>query len=51
MNTLETNQAGVLLLIPACLGVGLICSRQGPDRTTLRVILGWKNNPESAGHV
>lgn len=50
-NTLETKQAGVLLLIPACLAVGLICSSQGPDRTTLRVILGLKNNPASAGHV
>ena len=46
-----TNQAGALLLIHKLLGVGLLCSRQQPDRTTIMVILVLKNNPESAGHV
>lgn len=46
-----TNQAGDLLLIHKLLGVGLICSRQRPDRTTTMVILVLINNPESAGHV
>lgn len=39
--TLMTKQAGVLLLIHKLLGMGLICSRQYPDRATILVkVLG-----------